>query len=134
MVLEMIGIDTNVLVRYLVQDDEPQAAAVEIFSNISVGNPAFINHIVMCELVWVLSRAYKYEKKLIIGVIEQLLTTADIEFENAELLRKALRRYSKGKGDFSDYLIGETNRENGASITYTFDRKAGTDGLFAIVS
>lgn len=131
----MIGIDTNVLVRYLVQDDEQQAAAaVEIFTNISDSNPAFISNIVMCELVWVLSRAYKYEKELILGVIEQLLTTADLEFENAELLRKALRRYSKGKGDFSDYLIAETNRANGASVTYTFDRKAGTDELFSIVS
>lgn len=131
----MIGIDTNVLVRYLVQDDEKQAAtAVKIFFGISNTNPAFINNIVMCELVWVLSRAYKYEKKLILGVIEQLLTTADIEFENAELLRKTLRRYSKGKGDFSDYLIAETNRKNGASVTYTFDRKAGTDELFSFVS
>ena len=131
----MIGIDTNVLVRYLVQDDEWQAAAtVKIFSEISDSNPAFICNIVMCELVWVLSRAYKYEKNLIISVLEQLLITADIEFENAELLRKALRRYSKGKGDFSDYLIAETNRENGAAVTCTFDRKAGTDELFSLMS
>lgn len=131
----MIGIDTNVLVRYLVQDDKRQAAAAtKIFSGVSEANPVFVNNIVMCELVWVLSRAYKYEKNLITGVIEQLLTTADVEFESADILRKALRRYSKGKGDFADYLIAEINRENGASVTYTFDRKAGSDELFSIIS
>ena len=131
----MIGIDTNVLVRYLVQDDEKQAAsATKIFNLVSDTNPAFINNIVMCEMVWVLSRAYKYQKKIILEVLEQLLTTSGIEFENAEIIRKALRRYSKGKGDFSDFMIAETNKSNGASTTYTFDRKASADELFSIVS
>ena len=131
----MIGIDTNVLVRYLVQDDEKQAAAAtKIFNRVSDTNPAFINNIVMCEMVWVLSRAYKYQKKIIVEVIEQLLTTSGIEFENAEIIRKALRRYSKGKGDFADFMIAETNNSNGASTTYTFDRRASADELFSIVS
>jgi predicted nucleic-acid-binding protein len=131
----MIGIDTNVLVRYLVQDDEQQASAAnKILDRISDINPAFINNIVMCETVWVLSRAYKYEKTLIIKVIEQILSTSGIEFENAEGVRKALRHYTNGNADFSDYLIAEINKENGANTTYTFDRKAAGNSLFTLVS
>jgi predicted nucleic-acid-binding protein len=131
----MIGIDTNVLVRYLVQDDEQQASAAnKMLDRISDINPAFINNIVMCETVWVLSRAYKYEKTLIIKVIEQILSTSGIEFENAEGVRKALRHYTNGNADFSDYLIAEINKENGANTTYTFDRKAAGNSLFTLVS
>jgi predicted nucleic-acid-binding protein len=131
----MIGIDTNVLVRYLVQDDEQQAsAAAKILERVSDMNPAFINNIVMCELAWVLLRAYKYEKSLIIRTIEQILSTSGIEFENAEGIRKALRHYTNGNADFSDYLIAEINKENGADTTYTFDRKVAGNSLFTIVS
>lgn len=131
----MIGIDTNVLVRYLVQDDEQQAsAATRILERISDINPAFINNIVMCETVWVLVRAYKYKKSLIAKTLEQILSTSGIEFENAEGARKALRHYTNGKADFSDYLIAEINKENGANTTYTFDKKAACNSLFTIVS
>jgi predicted nucleic-acid-binding protein len=131
----MIGIDTNVLVRYLVQDNEQQASAAnKILDRISDINPAFINNIVMCETVWVLSRAYKYGKKLIVKTIEQILSTSGIEFENAEGVRKALRHYTTGNADFSDYLIAEINKENGANTTYTFDCKAAGNSLFTLVS
>ena len=131
----MIGIDTNVLVRYLVQDDEQQAsAATKIFEQVSDLNPVFINNIVMCETVWVLSRAYKYKKSLIARTIEQILSTSNIEFENAEGVRKALRHYLTGNADFSDYLLAEINKENGVKTTYTFDRKAANNPLFSIVS
>jgi predicted nucleic-acid-binding protein len=131
----MIGIDTNVLVRYMIQDDETQAvAASKIFATVSDANPVFINNIVMCELVWVLSRAYKYEKKLIVDVIDQLLCTSGFEFENAEVLRKSLRHYANNNADFSDYLIAEINKANKATITYTFDKKAGSHNLFSMIT
>ena len=131
----VIGIDTNVLVRYLVQDDKLQASAAnKILDRVSELNPAFINNIVMCETVWVLSRAYKYEKKLIVKAMEQILSTSGIEFENAEAVRKALRHYTNGSADFSDYLIAEINKENGAKTTYTFDRKAAGNSLFTLIS
>lgn len=131
----MIGIDTNILIRYLVQDDEQQAsAATKILERVSDINPVFINNIVMCEMVWVLSRAYKYKKSLISRIIEQILSTSGIEFENAEGVRKALRYYISENADFSDYLIAEINKENGAETTYTFDRKAADNPLFSIVS
>ena len=130
----MFGVDTNVLIRYLVQDDERQASsATRIFEQVSAANPAFLNNIVMCELVWVLSRASRYEKSLIINVINQLLSTRNIEFENSEVLRKTLRHYIKGNGDFSDYLIGEINKINRSRTTYTFDKKAGEHQLFTLV-
>ncbi|MDD5598434.1 MAG: type II toxin-antitoxin system VapC family toxin [Victivallaceae bacterium] len=131
----MIGIDTNILVRYLVQDDERQASVANtILDRVSDINPAFINNIVICETVWVLSRAYKFEKTLIVKTIEQILSTRGIEFENAEGIRKALRHYNSGNADFSDYLIAEINKENGAKTTYTFDRKAAGNSLFTTAS
>ena len=130
----MIGIDTNVLVRYLVQDDEIQAkAATQILEQITDETPAFINNIVMCETVWVLARAYKYDKSIIAETLEQILATAGLQFENAEAIRKAVRHYKNGNADFSDYLIGEINKENGVATTYTFDRKASGCSLFTIV-
>lgn len=130
----MFGLDTNVLVRYFVQDDESQAfRATKIFEKISNINPAFVNNIVMCELIWVLSRAYRYEKPLIVNVINQLLGTMNIEFENVEVLRKSLRHYANGNADFSDYLIAEINKINQATTTYTFDKKAGINSLFTLI-
>ena len=130
----MFGLDTNVLVRYFVQDDKNQAFnATRIFEKISNVNPAFVNNIVMCELIWVLSRAYRYEKPLIVNVINQLLGTMNIEFENVEVLRKALRHYANGNADFSDYLIAEINKINQATTTYTFDKKAGISDLFTLI-
>lgn len=132
---QMQGIDTNVLVRFLVQDDDKQSArATKIFEQISKANPAFLNNIVMCELVWVLSKAYQYEKTLIVDVIERLLSTTGIEFENTAVVRKALYLYENGNADFSDYLIAVINKEKRVSTTYTFDKKAGKSDLFTYVS
>ncbi len=130
----MIGIDTNVLVRYLVQDDKRQASkANRLFERVSETAPAFISDIVMCELVWVLSRAYGYEKELIVQTMEKMLSTDGFKFENPGRIRNALRHYRSGKADFSDYMIAEANKENGAGTTYTFDKKAAGHQLFSLV-
>jgi predicted nucleic-acid-binding protein len=122
----MIGIDTNILVRYLTQDDLAQAKIVEeIFDlHATCPNSIFINNIVMCELIWVLERGYKYSKENIGQVIKQILSTEEFAFENQELLWMALNQYSQHNLDFSDALIGEINRIAGCKETLTFDQGA----------
>jgi len=121
----MIGIDTNVLVRYLVQDDPEQSAqsTVLIEQQCSLSSPGFLSDIVLCELVWVLTGAYKYDKDLVIEVMEQILVTAELSVKNENLLRKAINDYKIGNADFSDYLIVNNNKQSGCVKTYTFDKK-----------
>lgn len=121
----MIGIDTNVLVRYLVQDDPEQAIASTtlIEQQCSLSTPGYLSNIVLCELAWVLMGAYKYDKNLVIKVMEQILVTAEFEVENESVVGKAINDYKVGNADFSDYLIVNNNRQAGCIKTYTFDKK-----------
>ena len=91
----MIGLDSNVLIRYITQDDKDQA---EIAG--AIIEPGYINQIVICEIVWVLRRAYGYEKKIVIRVIQRILQTSEMVVENSENVRKALDAYKNGKADY----------------------------------
>ena len=121
----MIGIDTNVLVRYLVQDEPEQSAqsTLLIEQECNLSSPGYLSNIVLCELVWVLTGAYKYDKNLVIEVMEQILVTAEFLVENENVVRKAINDYKIGCADFSDYLIVNNNQQSGCTKTYTFDRK-----------
>lgn len=114
----MIGLDTNILVRYLTRDDEQQwQQAVAV---IQQNQPCFITHIVLCELVWVLKGAnYGFRKDEIINVLEAMLHSAAFEFENRSTVDQALQRYKQGKAD----LIGATSRQAGCTETWSFDGK-----------
>lgn len=118
----MIGLDTNILVRYLTRDDEQQwqqAAAV-----IQQSQPCFVTNIVLCELVWVLKGAiYGFRKDEIVNVLEAMLHSAAFEFENRSTADQALQRYRQGKADFSDYLIGAVARQAGCTETVSFDKQ-----------
>lgn len=128
----MIGIDTNILVRYLTQDNSEQAKVVEQLFNEYATSPqsVFINNIVLCELIWVLERGYKYSKESITKVIKHILSTKEFSFENQELLWLALNQYSQKKLDFSDALIGEINKSASCTSTFTFDKAAITADNF----
>ena len=121
----MIGIDTNVLVRYLVQDDYEQSAqsTLLIEQECNLSSPGYLSNIVLCELVWVLTGAYKYDKNLVIEVMEQILVTAELLVENENVVRKAINDYKIGSADFSDYLIVNNNQQSGCTKTYTFNKK-----------
>lgn len=122
----MIGIDTNLLVRHLVQDDDKQARLAREFfrRECSVDNPGWINRIVLCELTWVLERAYQYSRKEVADAMEALAQTAEFRLEDSASVWKALGRYREGTADFADALIAATNCENGCGTTATLDRKA----------
>lgn len=121
----MIGLDTNVLVRYLTQDDPEQAeqASRLIEGRCTSATPGRITQIVLCELVWVLQRAYGYSKTQIIEVLDQMLVTAELRIEHEPLARQALDAYRSGPADFSDYLIALNNQSAGCEATYSFDAR-----------
>ncbi len=122
----MIGLDTNVLVRYLVQDDPGQSrkATQVIAKQCTRDDPGFINRIVLCELVWVLESAYGYSKETIVTVLEKLLRTGQLKIEDTQSAWTAFRMYQKGKADFADCLLGSANRFDGCNETVTFDQTA----------
>jgi predicted nucleic-acid-binding protein len=120
----MRGLDTNVLVRYLVRDGKRQAerASAYIREATAEGESCFINAIVLCELVWVLEAAYGFGKREISGVLEKILVTKQFEIERKDFVRQAVGDYAQGKGDLADYLVGRINHEHGCDRTATFDR------------
>ena len=122
----MIGIDTNVIVRYIVQDDPIQSKAATrlIEQSCNIDNPGFINQIVMCELVWVLRRSYKLDKASICKVIEQIIRTDRFLIEDIQLVWKALQAFKESKADFADCLLGQKNLQAGCDYTATLDDAA----------
>ena len=104
----MKGLDTNVLVRYLTQDDSKQSKLVEneIEKAISSGEKLMIQPIVICELVWVLESAYDYHKSEIFTVLDQIMRTAQFEIIDKDTIWRALTDFYESKGDFADYYIG----------------------------
>jgi len=132
----MIALDTNVLVRYIVQDEPDQSAAATrlIAKECSEDTPGFVNLIVLCELVWVLGRGYRYSKKVVLSVLRQLLCASELRIERSELAWKAAREFEKGGADFSDYLIGYLNSEQQAELTWTFDRRAAAAPGFRLLA
>lgn len=120
----MIALDTNVLVRFLVEDDKPQSqrASRLIKSAIEREEQLFISDIVMCETVWVFSSAYRFSRAEILEALIELLRARAVVFSSADRLARSLEAYAKGKGDFADYLIREHARGAGADTVATFDR------------
>ncbi len=121
----MIGLDTNVLVRYITQDEPRQASRATrlIEQRCTPEAPGRISLVVMCELVRVLCGAYGYGKEEVAGVLEQILLTAAFEVEEESLAWQALDAWKAGKADYSDYLVVLSNRHAGCEATFTFDRK-----------
>lgn len=118
----MIGLDTNILVRYLTKDDEQQwQQAVAL---IQQNQLCFVANIVLCELIWVLKGAnYGFRKDEIIKTLEAMLHSSAFEFESRSTVDQALQRYRQGQADFSDYLIGAISHQIGCTETVSFDGK-----------
>lgn len=130
-----IGLDTNVLVRYLVQDDERQhALASEVMhQRCTPDAPCQVSVVVLCELCWVLERCYDVDRDGIAEVIEQLLDVAQLVVADRVAVREALANFRAGNADFPDHLIAWLNREAGADVTVTFDRRAGKQPHFELL-
>jgi predicted nucleic-acid-binding protein len=122
----MIGLDTNVLVRYLTQDNPTQSPrATELIERrLTEDNPGFISIVAMAETVWVLGRTYGLSSVKIAEVIERLLQTSVLIVENEAEVFAAMTVLQEGNGSFADALIGELGDRAGCSVTLTFDQKA----------
>lgn len=131
----MIGLDTNVLVRFFVADDRAQSERAKrlIESRCTIDDPGFVDRVALCEMVWVLSSGYGYGRAEIARVVDALLASRDIVLEDHEAVRGALRAFERGVADFSDALIGLINRARGCEATATFDRKAARLDSFVAV-
>ncbi|MHB8415535.1 MAG: PIN domain-containing protein [Acidiferrobacteraceae bacterium] len=122
----MLGIDTNVLVRFLVRDDSAQfeRARKLIKREISAGRRVFVNQLVIMETEWVLRSRYAVSKHQIIETISGLLDAADVQFEDEPAMEQALFLWKDTTADFADCLIGTKNRRLGCRATASFDSKA----------
>lgn len=122
----MIGLDTNVLVRFFVRDDAAMAERAEraIRQRCSPDAPGFINHIVLCELVWVLDRAYDYRREHIAALLDALCRAVDFRVHDTEIVKQAIELFRRGSADFADCMIGVVNRAAECETTLTFDEEA----------
>ena len=131
----MIGLDTNVLVRYVTQDDpvqSPRANAL-VERRLTGDDPGFISAVAMAELAWVLQRAYGYSSIEIAAAIERILQTRTFAVESEAEVFTAMTALREGNASFTDALIGALGDKAGCAITYTFDRRAARLPNFALV-
>ena len=131
----MIALDTNVLVRLVLQDDETQARAAErlVVKARREQTHLFVADVVWCELVWVLTRRAGLSRGDIAAALDQLLRTELIVVAAPAVIERSLAAYRKGKGDFADYFVREQARAIDAGDVVTFDRALkGEDGFRVI--
>lgn len=130
----MIGLDTNVLVRYVAQDDPKQSPkASALIESFTINSPGFVTAVSVIELVWVLQSCYESTKSDIILVLETLLRTRELKIENADVVWQALRLFSDSKADFADCLIERSAKAAGCDYVVSFDSKAiKTTGMQAV--
>jgi predicted nucleic-acid-binding protein len=121
----MIGIDTNILVRYFTFDHPSQTArAIEIMDSLTAEEPGFVSLVVVAELVWVLDSAYKLTKSEIITSLELLLRGKEVIVQEADVAWQALTTYKKSGSSYSDCLIERLGHAAGCPYTLTFDQDA----------
>lgn len=122
----MIGLDTNILVRYLTQDDPNQSVkATEVIERrLTNENPGFVSIVAMVETVWVLERAYELTPLEIVRAVERILQTDVLVVENEQEVFTATIALKEGQGSFADAIIAALGANRGCSRTLTFDRKA----------
>lgn len=122
----MIGLDTNALVRLIIEDDAEQAARVRaaVRDAVASGERCFINRVVLVEFVWVMESVFDRSRLEVSRFLDAILSNDDLQVEDRDDAREALDRYRSGPADFSDALIAIGNQGQGCATTLTFDRKA----------
>jgi predicted nucleic-acid-binding protein len=131
----MIGLDTNVLVRYLVQDDPVQSpAASELVESLTEIDRGFVSLVALVEVSWVVTRAYHVDNSTLAAIITSLLGADELTIEQPEVVRAAVSRLESG-AQFADAVIAELGRAAGCDTTVTFDRGASNQaGMRLIVT
>jgi predicted nucleic-acid-binding protein len=121
----MIGVDTNVLVRFVVEDDLKQTKRADALFRraIAKGEHVFISDVVLCELVWVLDAAYRVPREEIADALANVIRAKEVEIGEADAVHRALGAYRAGRGDFADYVIRERALGAGCLSIATFDKR-----------
>jgi predicted nucleic-acid-binding protein len=119
----MIGLDTNVLVRYFAQDDASQSKkATALMESFSAERPGYVSLVALVEVVWVLARCYSVGRDQMKDIIESMLGTKELVVEGGDTVRKALRVFAASdKADFADCLIERSGHAAECEYTATFD-------------
>lgn len=127
----MIGIDTNVLVRYVAQDDAAQSARATacIEKDCSVDSPGFVGLVVLTEFVWVSESCYGANRKEVAEILRRILSIKQLLVQDTETVWKALRAFESSAADFADCLIERTASAVGCECTLTFDKRASKAGM-----
>lgn len=128
----MVAIDTNVLIRLIVEDDNIQAH--KALTLLKKHNEVFISAIVICEVAWVLESCYNLKKLEIIDVFENILRVEQFEIEYSESIWLALNEFKKINADFSDCIVGAIAKTNGHYPVATFDKKAAKSSFFKLIN
>jgi predicted nucleic-acid-binding protein len=129
------ALDTNILVRFLIQDDVNQAnKVIQLFTKAEQNNePLFIPLLVVLEVIWVLQSAYRVSRQDIVLAISNLLQMQVFEFENQGTLRDFIISANKNSSDLSDLLISQSAFSASCETTLTFDKKASRFELFTLL-
>ena len=131
----MIGLDTNVLVRYVMQDDPKQSPrATRLVESLTPEAPGFVPLVVVVELVWVLSGSYGLARAQLAAVLEALLRAKELVIDRAALVSQAADRQARAGADFADALVERNAASEGCSTTLTFDAGAAKSAGMTLVS
>ena len=131
----MIGLDTNVLVRYVMQDDVKQSRqASSLIEALSGAEPGFLSVVAVAEFSWVLEACYGLSKTQQLSALEGLLRTKEFVVEDADIAWRAIRACRAGAGDVADCLIASAGKAAGCSVVMTFDRNAAKHAGMALVT
>lgn len=121
----MIGLDTNVLVRYIMQDDPRQSPrATRLIESLTPDDPGLVPLVCVVELVWVLDTCYALKRTQLVEALETLLRTRELEVQSAEVVWSAVRIYRESAADFADCMIERGAASVGCVRTMTFDAGA----------
>lgn len=130
----MIGLDTNILVRYFAQDDAKQSALVNrVMASLSKSEPGFVSIVTLCELVWVLSDLYAVKKPALVNILSTLLESDELQIERKPIVWTAFTIFADSAQDFSDIVIAELGKEAGCIHTLTFDKRAAQMPTFMLL-
>lgn len=127
----MIGIDTNVLVRYIAQDDKVQSPRATAFIEKECGAsaPGFVGLVVLAEVVWVSESLYDAARQEVSDIVRRILSIKQLVVQDAEIAWKALRLFESGKADFADCLVTCSALAAGCESVATFDKQAAQSGM-----
>jgi predicted nucleic-acid-binding protein len=131
----VIGLDTNCLVRYFVHDDASQLKVIRarLERGLRAGEVFYVNHVVLCELAWVLTSAYGFGKEDIETVLQAIVSAAQFDVEHKDVVLGAIGDFKSGKADFADCLIGRKNIAAGCDSTITFDKGTKTLSTYELL-